>query len=141
MQDYEGMDALGCGAGAGFMILYLAIIVIAIASYWKIFAKAGKPGWAAIIPIYNLVVLLEIIGKPVWWIVLCLIPCVNIVMLIIIALELAKAFGKGPGFGVGIILLGIIFLPILAFGDAQYVGPGGQGPRYPQYPQYPPPAR
>lgn len=96
-----------------------------IASMWTIFSKAGKPGWAAIVPIYNFIVLLEIVGKPWWWLLLMLIPIVNLVILIIVYHKLSLSFGKGAGFTVGLILLGIIFLPILAFGDAKYVGPGG----------------
>jgi Family of unknown function (DUF5684) len=106
--------------------IYLAIIVLMIASMWTIFSKAGKPGWASIVPIYNLIVLLEIVGKPWWWLLLMLIPIVNIVILIIVWHNLSLSFGKGGGFSVGLILLGIIFLPILAFGDAKYVGPGEQ---------------
>ena len=108
------------------IVIYLAIIVLMIASIWTIFSKAGKPGWASIVPIYNLIVLLEIVGKPWWWLLLMLIPIVNIVILIIVWHNLSLSFGKGGGFTVGLILLGIIFLPILAFGDAKYVGPGEQ---------------
>jgi hypothetical protein len=107
------------------IIIYLAIIVLTIASMWTIFSKAEKPGWAAIVPIYNLLVLLEIVGKPMWWFILMLIPIVNIVILIIVYHNLSLSFGKNAGFTVGLILLGVIFLPILAFGDAKYVGPGG----------------
>ena len=92
---------------------------------WKIFVKAGKPGWAAIIPIYNIIILLEIVGKPTWWIVLLFIPLVNIVIMIMIVHQLALSFGKEAGFTVGLILLGIVFYPILAFGSAKYLGPGG----------------
>ncbi len=108
------------------IVIYLAIIVLMIASMWTIFSKAGKPGWASIVPIYNLIVLLEIVGKPWWWLLLMLIPIVNIVILIIVWYNLSLSFGKSGGFTVGLILLGIIFLPILAFGDAKYVGPGEQ---------------
>ncbi len=108
------------------IVIYLAIIVLMIASMWTIFSKAGKPGWASIVPIYNLIVLLEIVGKPWWWLLLMLIPIVNIVILIIVWHNLSLSFGKGGGFTVGLILLSIIFLPILAFGDAKYVGPGEQ---------------
>lgn len=108
------------GLGAGMMIFCLAIAAFAIIVGWKIFTKAGKPGWAALIPIYNIVVLMEIVGKPVWWVVLFLIPFVNLIVAIIVAIELAKKFGKGTGFGLGLAFLGIIFYPILAFGDAQY---------------------
>ena len=101
----------------------LAFIVLMIASLWKVFLKAGKPGWACIIPIYNVVVLLEIVGKPIWWIILYLIPLVNIIVIIIIYVALAKAFGKGVGFALGLIILPFIFYPILGFGDATYTKP------------------
>jgi len=99
-----------------------AIIVAIIAGVWKVFTKAGKPGWAAIIPIYNLIVILEIAGKPIWWIVLFLIPVVNLIMAILVGIAMAEKFGKRAGFGVGLALLGFIFYPILGFGDAKYQG-------------------
>ena len=95
-----------------------------IASWWKVFAKAGQPGWAALIPIYNLYVLLMVAKRPGWWLLLYLIPIVNIVIGIIVAIDVAKNFGKGPGFGIGLALLSIVFYPILAFGDAQYQAAG-----------------
>lgn len=106
--------------GLLFFLIEIAIAVVIIAGIWKVFVKAGKPGWAAIIPIYNFIVLLEIAGKPIWWIILMFIPIVNLVIAILVSIEVAKNFGKGPGFGVGLALLGFIFFPILGFGDAQY---------------------
>lgn len=106
-----------------FAIVYLAFIVLMIVSFWKIFTKAGKPGWAAIIPIYNLIVWLEIVNKPVWWIILLLIPLVNLVILIILVHRLSLSFGQGVGFTILLIVLGIIGYPLLAFGDYKYVGP------------------
>jgi hypothetical protein len=96
-----------------------------IASGWKIFSKAGKPGWASIVPFYNTIVLLEIVGEPWWWLLLLLIPYLNFIILILIIHKLSLSFGKGVGFTLGLILLFFIFLPILAFGDAKYLGPGG----------------
>lgn len=117
------MEDLFTGAGG---ILYLAIIVLLIVANWKIFEKAGKPGWAAIIPIYNVIVLLEIIGKPLWWFLLLLIPVVNIIIGIIMLNLLSKSFGKGVGFTVGLIFLPFIFMPILGFDNsARYIGPAG----------------
>jgi hypothetical protein len=110
------------GVSAGVGIVYLAIIILMIAAMWKIFTKAGKPGWAAIIPIYNTIVLLEVVGKPIWWFLLMFIPFVNIIILIIVDLELAKKFGQSTGFAIGLILLPVIFYPILGFGSAQYQG-------------------
>lgn len=130
----------GAGVGAGIgcfgMLIYFAIIALIIVSWWKIFTKAGKPGWAAIIPIYNWIVMLEIIGKPLWWIVLFLIPFVNFVIFIVVLIELAKVFGKSGGFAAGLILLGVIFFPILAFGDAKYIGASPAAP--PPAPGVPP---
>ncbi len=119
----QAIGAAGAAIGGIFALIWLAIMVIAIVSMWKIFTKAGKPGWAALIPIYNIIVLLEIVGKPLWWIVLLIIPFVNFVILILLCLGLAKSFGKEAGFGIGLAFLGFIFFPILAFGDAKYVGP------------------
>jgi hypothetical protein len=113
----------GGAFGVVFLIIMLAVAVALIASLWKVYAKAGQPGWAAIVPIYNCVVLLKIVGKPIWWLILLLIPFVNFVILIIVYLALAKSFGKGAGFGIGLVLLGFIFFPILGFGDAKYLGP------------------
>jgi hypothetical protein len=104
------------------LAIELAVIVAIIAGVWKVFVKAGKPGWAAIIPIYNVIVLLEIAGKPLWWIILFFIPLVNVIMAIIVGIAVAKNFGKSDAFGVGLGLLGFIFYPILGFGDAQYQG-------------------
>jgi len=105
------------------LIAELLIALFVIVAMWKVFAKAGRPGWAAIIPIYNMYVWCKIVGRPGWWVILMLIPLVNIIVGIIVCIDMAKSFGKGVGFGIGIALLGIIFLPILGFGSAQYQGP------------------
>jgi hypothetical protein len=103
--------------------LYFGLIILTLAGIWMTFVKAGKPGWASIVPIYNIVVLLEITGKPLWWILLFLIPFVNIVIAIIVTLDLAKVFGKGVGFGLGLVFLPFVFYPMLGFGDARVGGP------------------
>jgi hypothetical protein len=113
--------------GGVFAIIMLAAVVVMIASMWKVFTKAGQPGWAAIVPVYNLMVLLQISGKPTWWLVLFLIPVANFVALFLIAIGLAKSFGKTTGFGIGLVFLGFVFYPILGFGPAQYMGPTGVG--------------
>lgn len=102
------------------IVVWLAIFVLMVAAMWKVFTKAGHPGWASLIPIYNLYVLCLIAGRPGWWVILLLIPFVNFVIAIILCVDIAKGFGKGAGFGVGLFFLGIIFFPILAFGSAQY---------------------
>ena len=115
----------GFAFSSGIIAFWSIIAVIEIIGLWKIFSKAGKPGWAAIIPIYNVIVLLEIIGKPVWWFLLLLIPCVNIIFAVIVINRLSKSFGQGVGFTIGLIFLGFIFYPLLGFGDYTYLGPGG----------------
>ncbi|HEV7129827.1 MAG TPA: DUF5684 domain-containing protein [Ktedonobacterales bacterium] len=122
----DSTSGAGLGvAGIVFTIIYIAVIVLEIASLWVIFTKAGKPGWAAIIPIYNTIVLLQVAGRPIWWFILLLIPFVNIVILILVMIDLSRSFGHGGGFAAGLILLSLIFFPILAFGSSQYVGPRG----------------
>ena len=108
-----------------YSIISIAIVIIVIVAYWKIFEKAGQPGWAAIIPIYNIIVLLQIVGKPIWWFILMLIPVINIIFAIWVINLLSKSFGKDVGFTIGILLLPFIFIPILGFGDAKYQGAAG----------------
>jgi hypothetical protein len=134
-------DATDYTASAGevspvSLIISLLIALLMIAAMWKVFTKAGQPGWASIIPIYNLYIWCKIVGRPWWWILLMLIPFVNFIILIILSIDMAKSFGKGVGFGIGLALLGIIFWPILGFGSAQYQGPAaGQGTAVAQPPQ------
>lgn len=120
-RDEEISGGAAAAVGIIMFLIYFAIIIVMIASMWKIFTKAGKPGWAAIIPIYNIIVLLEIVGRPMWWILIYLV-CAPIAA-IIISLDLAKSFGKEIGFGIGLIILPIVFMPMLGFGSATYVGP------------------
>jgi hypothetical protein len=101
-------------------LIQIAIIVFIIVSLWKVFDKAGQPGWAAIIPFYNCYILLKIVSRPGWWLILFFIPVVNFVISIFVDIDLAKCFGKGTAFAVGLIFLPIVFIPILAFGSAQY---------------------
>lgn len=127
---------LGSGAGAGIaigVIVYVAVIVFEIAALWQVFVKGGRPGWAAIIPFYNYYVLLKVVGRPGWWLILYLIPIVNIVVWLIVAIDLAKSFGKGSGYGVGVFFLAFIFVPILGFGSARYVGPAARTGAYQAY--------
>lgn len=133
LSTYEGTldSALGSsaatgfvGALAGFMAAYGVIMtiigILMIVAQWLIFKKASKPGWASIVPIYNLVVLFKIVKLNAWLILLMLIPVANIILGIIVTLRLAKVFGKSTGFGIGLLFLSVIFYPILAFGSAKY---------------------
>ena len=122
-QAYSNEAAAGAMAVLGFMMIIFAIIgLIMIICLWKIFTKAGKPGWAAIIPIYSTIVLLEIVGKPVWWILLLFIPIVNVVVLIMVIHRLSVSFGKDIGMTLLLIFLPFIGFPVLAFGDSRYIG-------------------
>jgi len=140
-----GCEPIGTFLGlifGGFLIIWLAVVVILIVSLWKIYRKAGKPGWASIIPVYNIVVLLEMIGKPIWWVIFIFIPVVNMIFSVIVAYHLARAFGKDIGFAIGLMILPFIFYPILAFGRSTYVGNAPvapQDPSPPQPAQIPPP--
>ncbi len=117
----------GLFAFLGVIILCaLAVAAVTIAGMWKVFEKAGKPGWAAIIPIYSAIVLLEIAGRPLWWFFLFLIPLVNIVFIVLLYVDLAKSFGQGVGFALGLMFLGFVFFPILGFGSARYLGPAAR---------------
>jgi hypothetical protein len=118
----------GAAIGIG-VVVYVAVVVFEIAALWQVFVKASEAGWKAIIPIWNTLIMLKIIGRKWWWILLFLIPIVNIIVYVIVYYELAKSFGKGGGFAVGNILLPFIFVPILGFGPAQYAGPYASAPR------------
>jgi hypothetical protein len=107
-------------AGLGIAIVELVLVLIAIAGIWATYEKAGQPGWGSIIPIYNAILLLRIAGRPVWWLLLLFIPFVNLVVIILVMIDIARNFGKGVGFGWGLAFLGFIFYPILGFGDAYY---------------------
>ncbi len=107
------------------VVIYLGLIALMITSMWKIYVKAGQEGWACLIPIYNHLILLKIVGKPWWWIFMMMIPFAGIVWAIWTLNLLSKSFGKDEGYTVGLILLGFVFFPILAFGDAKYIGQAG----------------
>lgn len=119
----------------GLGLLWLIIIVIVIAGQWKAFEKAGQPGWACIIPVYNIYIMTKIGGKPGYWVLLCLIPFVNIVIIVWLLNMVSKSFGKDEGFTAGLFLLGIIFWPILGFGNAKYLGPFGDPQAFRNYQQ------
>ncbi len=114
-------NALFGGIG---LLVWLVLVVVVVIGFWKVFTKAGQPGWAVLIPIYNLYVMLKIAGRPGWWLVLFLIPIVNIVVAAILAIDIAHAFGKSTLFGLVMlfILSGLGYL-VLGFGSATYRGP------------------
>jgi hypothetical protein len=117
-------DTAGLAAGAVvYVIISLAFAALMIASMWLMFTKAGQPGWAAIIPIFNVYTLLKVVGRPGWWLILYIIPIVDVIVQIIVCLDLARSFGKGGGFALGLIFLPFIFYPVLGFGRDRYVGP------------------
>jgi len=92
-----------------FIVVYVALIVFLIITGWKVLEKAGQPGWAILVPIYNIYIFTQVAGRPGWWLLLMLIPIVSFVILIIMEIDVAKKFGKDTGFAVGLILLGIVF--------------------------------
>jgi uncharacterized membrane protein YoaK (UPF0700 family) len=130
MED-NGGGLIGLLFGGVMMMIWLVVVVAFVAAMWKIFVKAGQPGWAAIVPIYNLIVMLQIVGRPLWWIVLFLIPLVNFVAIVMINMDLARSFGKDANMALICTLLSfcipalplLYFFGLLGFGDAQYQGP------------------
>lgn len=125
LQDADAHPPAPEGGGIGGAIggiLYLAFLVAFVAGMWKTFAKAGRPGWAAIVPIYNVITLLGIANKPFWWFLLLGIPVVNIIIMYLVTQEIAKGFGKSAGFGFGLLFLPFVFYPMLGFSDATFQG-------------------
>jgi hypothetical protein len=112
------------GLGIGMFLVMMAVAVVFIIGYWKVFVKAGQPGWAILIPIYNIYILLKVAGRPGWWVLLFLIPFVNIVIMLLVAIDVAKSFGQSAVFGVVLLFLlsGIGYL-VLGFGKYKYIGP------------------
>lgn len=120
---YDQSATAGMAAfSAGYMITMFIIAAVAIVAMWKIFSKAGEPGWAAIVPLYNAYVLYKIAFGNGWFFLLTFVPFVNFVMVIMLCFKLASAFGRGIGFGFGLLFLQPIFMLILAFGSAEYQG-------------------
>lgn len=101
-------------------LVQLAIVIVVVAGFWKVFAKAGQPGWACLVPFYNVYVMLQIANKPTWWLILFFIPIANFIVAILVNIAIAEKFGKSTGFGIGMAFLSFIFVPVLGFGDAQY---------------------
>ncbi len=130
MYDYSTTTVTTTDPGAAaavvaFMTAYFLVIlvvgIIMIVALWKIFTKAGRPGWGALIPLYNTYLMIETAGKPGWWLLLLFIPFVNIVVIIMVMLALAQAFGKSTVFAIfGLMIFSPIGMLMLAFGDAKY---------------------
>ena len=130
MYTTSSSDAAGAAMGIGMLIFliffYLAIFIVMGISMWRLFVKAGKPGWAAIVPIYNNVIQLKIIGRPLWWLAMMFIPFANIAFAVMILIDFCKSYGKDTGFAILAILFPLIMLPYMAFSkDIKYVGPVG----------------
>jgi hypothetical protein len=106
-----------------FLFSLLVIAALIIVSTWKIFQKAGQPGWASIVPVYNYIIMLRIVRRPWWFIFLLFIPLVTVVINVLLHYDLAKAFGKRVGYMFGLLFLPFIFFPMLAFGEATYKTP------------------
>ena len=142
-----GQTAAFAGFAGVFGVIMLVALILSIIVLWRIFAKAGKAGWKSIIPIYNYIVLLQIIGRPWWWLLLFLIPLANLIMSIVVAIDLGKSFGKSEVFSIIMLwLLSPIGFLLLAFSGDKYVGPRGQqatapaAPAQPETPAAPPAA-
>jgi hypothetical protein len=131
MENYDSSSAASVGVVMALLgMMFIPILIMAViqaVGKWKIYEKAGKPGWAALIPIYSTIVTLEIIGKPIWWIFLIIFPCTSFIFFIWSTNLLSKSYGQSEGFTIGLLLLPFIFYPILGFGNYQYIGPAGAG--------------
>jgi uncharacterized protein DUF5684 len=101
------------------LLIDLLLFATTVPAIWGILAKAGLPGWGALIPVYNLACLFVVSGRSAWWVLAALVPFVNIVLFIRLAFDLSAAFGSSRGFGLGIICLPPLFLSILAFGKSR----------------------
>lgn len=114
----------GSGAELIFLLVYFVFIIVMIVGIWKMFSKAGHPGWLAIIPVVNLYIMCKIGGRPGWWLILFFLPIISLIFWIILSNDISKSFGRGIGTTLGLIFIPFVFYPILGFGSAQYQGPG-----------------
>jgi hypothetical protein len=113
---------------AAFFFVFLVIGIVCLIGMWKVFDKAGQPGWAVLIPIYNIIVLLRVAGLPWYWVFTPLVAIIPILGLIAylawivwVHHRISTRFGQGIGFTIGLTFLGPIFWLILGFGSAKYV--------------------
>jgi Family of unknown function (DUF5684) len=113
-------DDLLIAAALATAITFFLLAVPTLAGLWKVFEKAGQPGWAALVPVYQLVVLHRIAGHPGWWGLVCFIPCVYVVLGVLVCLDLAKRFGQSPLVGIGLLVAPFVGFPLLGFGGAKY---------------------
>lgn len=120
---YDVFDAMALAFFGVYFIIAMAIAVLVIVATWKLFVKAGKPGWASIVPFYSTYCLFQISFGNGWLFLLSFVPCVNVVIFFMLYFKLAKAFGQGGAFAIGLIFLNPIFMLILGFGDSEYIGP------------------
>jgi hypothetical protein len=122
------MGAAGAASGTGMnivlLLLLLGVIAFMIVAMWRVFEKAGQPGWTALIPIYNTYILLKIASRPGWWLLLLFIPFVNFIVSLVVHYDVAKAFGRGMGYMLLLAFVPIIGWPLLAWGDVKYKKPG-----------------
>ena len=115
--------AANTGGTVASIIIAIALYILFAIGWYAIFKKAGEPGWAAFVPIYNLLIILKIIGRPWWWIILLIIPIVSFIIWIVMMFDMAKSFAHGVGITIGLILLPWIFSLIVGFGSSRYRGP------------------
>ena len=115
----------------GLDIVVVVVVLVAlpvmqlVVPTWRIYVKAGEPGWASIVPLFSQYTLCSVVGRPVWWLIFLLIPYVNFVFWLIVAMDLARVFSRSKAFGIGLWLLPFVFLPILGYGSAEYTAPSG----------------
>ena len=134
-------SAAGVVGGVIIFVVLIGLLGFMFAAMWRMFTKAGQPGWAALIPVYSTYVEHKIVGRPTWWLLLYLVPLVNIVIAIIVTVDLAKAYGQGVSFAIiGLMLFPLIGLFMLAYGRADYVGPVADKNFRPGVPLAAPPA-
>lgn len=111
----------GAVGGVAFLVL-LGFLVVVLGGVWKAFEKAGQPGWGALVPIYNTYLMIRIGGNAWWWLLLLFVPLVNFFVALKVMIDVARAFGQGVGFGLGLGVLGFVFWPLLGFGGYEYLG-------------------
>jgi len=120
--EQSNLVVIGLLSSVGYFILFYAVILLFV-SIWHVFKKARKPGWASVVPIYNIIIWLDIAEKPRIWLLLFFIPVINIIPAILVNISIAEKFGKSPAFGgVGLTFLSFIFYPLLASPKSKYLG-------------------